>query len=94
MIDNEGKVSIIHFIFGIILGILANYVYMAGLGMFSGIATIIFLFIGLIITGHITSAILGRNSLSQKQWLGSGVTAYFFTAIVFWIIAYNGIIVF
>ncbi|ABR56784.1 conserved hypothetical protein [Methanococcus aeolicus Nankai-3] len=92
MIDLEGKSAILHAIGGILFGLLANYVYGAGLGIASGLATLLFLFIGLVIMGHVSAMVLGRNSLSQKQWLGTGGTSYFFTAIVFWIISFNGVI--
>ena len=88
--DVEGKSAIIHTLGGIVFGILSNYVYNLGLGIFSGIVTMIFLTVGLLIVGHITALILGKDSLNQKQWLGCGVAPYFFTAIVFWILAYNG----
>ncbi|WP_292460779.1 hypothetical protein [Methanothermococcus sp.] len=90
--DLEGKSAVIHTIGGIIFGLLTNYIYTAGLGIFSGIASLLFLFVGLIITGHITAMIFGKESLSQKQWLGSGVVPYFFTAIVFWVLVYNGVL--
>ncbi|HIP15577.1 MAG TPA: hypothetical protein EYG77_00030 [Methanothermococcus okinawensis] len=89
--DVEGKSAIIHTLCGVIFGTLSNYVYNLGLGIFSGIVTMIFLTAGLLIVGHITALILGKDSLDQKQWLGCGVTPYFFTAIVFWILAYNGV---
>ncbi len=92
IMDLEGKSAIVHAIGGILFGLSVNYVYNAGLGMLSGIVSLIFLFIGLLIIGHLTAVLFGRESLSQKQWLGSGGVPYFFTAIVFWILAYNGII--
>ncbi len=90
--DIEGKSAIIHTIGGIIFGLSANYVYTAGLGMFSGIASLIFLLIGLLIFGHISAMVLGKESLNQKQWLGCGVVPYFFTSVVFWILVYNGVL--
>jgi hypothetical protein len=90
--DLEGKSALIHTIGGIIFGLSVNYIYTAGLGSFSGIVSLIFLFIGLLIMGHIAAVLFGRESLSQKQWLGSGGVPYFFTAVVFWILVYNGII--
>jgi len=89
--DVEGKCAIIHTLGGIVFGILANYVYNLGFGIFSGVVTLIFLTVGLLIVGHATALILGRDSLNQKQWFGCGVLPYFFTAIVFWILAYNGV---
>ncbi|HIP16996.1 MAG TPA: hypothetical protein EYG76_01660 [Methanothermococcus okinawensis] len=90
--DIEGKLTIIHAIGGILFGILANYVYNLGFGIFSGVATLLFLFLGLIIVGHISAMVFGSTSLTQKQWLGCGGMSYFFIAIVFWVLAYNGII--
>ncbi|AEH06805.1 EMC6-like membrane protein [Methanothermococcus okinawensis] len=90
--DLEGKTAIIHTIGGILFGLLANYIYTAGLGTLSGIVTLLFLFVGLIITGHITAMIVGKGSLSQKQWLGSGGVSYFFTSVVFWVLVYNGVL--
>ena len=92
IMDLEGKSAIIHTIGGILFGLSANYVYTAGLGTLSGIVSLVFLFIGLLIVGHITAMLFGRESLSQKQWLGSGGAPYFFTAIGFWVLAYNGVI--
>ena len=88
----EKKLTIIHTIGGVLFGILSNYVYNLGFGIFSGIATLLFLFLGFIIVGHISAVILRGTNITQKQWLGCGGTSYFFIAIVFWVITYNGII--
>ncbi|MEO2117037.1 MAG: hypothetical protein ABGW92_01330 [Methanocaldococcus sp.] len=90
--DLEGKCCLIHTVGGIIFGYLANYVYTAGLGIFSGISTLIFLFIGAVIFGHISAKIFGEESLTQKQWLGCGVLPFFLVAIVVWILKFNGLI--
>ncbi|MCS3901646.1 DUF5379 family protein [Methanococcus voltae] len=83
------KVAIINAIFGIAFGYLANYIYTMGLGFLSGIAAFLFLFVGFIISGHLTSKVFGSKSMTQKQWLGGGLPIYFFIAIVFWVLAYN-----
>ncbi|NPA62327.1 MAG: hypothetical protein GXN95_02100 [Methanococci archaeon] len=90
--DLEGKCCSLHTIGGIVFGYLANYVYTAGLGMFSGIATLIFLFIGAVISGHLSAKLFGESSLNQKQWLSCGVLPFFLVAIVVWILKYNNLI--
>ncbi|MBP2144348.1 hypothetical protein J2127_001518 [Methanococcus voltae] len=87
----DEKLAILNGVFGVVFGYLANYVYTMGLGFLSGIATIVFLLIGFIVSGHVTSKLFGNKSMSQKQWLGGGLPIYFFIAIVFWVLAYNGI---
>ncbi|MBP2172765.1 DUF5379 family protein [Methanococcus voltae] len=87
----DAKLAILNGVFGVVFGYLANYVYTMGLGFLSGIATIVFLLIGFIVSGHVTSNLFGNKSMSQKQWLGGGLPIYFFIAIVFWVLAYNGI---
>ncbi|WP_423791968.1 hypothetical protein ACPB8Q_04345 [Methanocaldococcus indicus] len=88
----EGKCCLIHTIGGLIFGYFANYVYTSGLGIFSGITTLIYLFIGAVIFGHLTAKILGEESLNQKQWLSSGVFPFYLIAIIVWILKYNSII--
>ncbi len=90
--DSEGKCCLIHSIGGIIFGYFANYIYTLGLGIFSGIVTLIYLFIGAVIFGHITAKILGEKSLGQKQWLASGVFPFYLVSIIVWILKYNGVI--
>ncbi|MCQ6254675.1 EMC6-like membrane protein [Methanocaldococcus sp.] len=90
--DLEGKCCLIHTVGGIIFGYFANYVYTAGLGIFSGITTLIFLFIGSVIFGHISAKLFGSESLTQKQWLGCGVLPFFLVAIIVWILKFNGLI--
>jgi len=89
--DLDAKVSIIHAIFGAIFGYLTNYVYTFGLGAFSGVSSFTFMLIGLLITGHITALVFGRESMNQKDWMGSGVVPFFFIWVVFWIMTYNGV---
>lgn len=88
--DLDGKVAILHTVGGSIFGLLTNYVYLSGLGFFSGLAALLFMIFGLLITGHITAFIFGRESMNEKQWLGSGVVPFFFTWVVFWVLKYNG----
>ncbi|WP_456471614.1 EMC6-like membrane protein [Methanocaldococcus sp.] len=92
MLDVEGKCCLIHTIGGIIFGYFANNIYTLGLGMFSGVATLIFIFIGSVIFGHISAKILGEESIDQKQWFSCGVLPFFLVAIIVWILKYNGII--
>ncbi|AVB76248.1 DUF5379 domain-containing protein [Methanococcus maripaludis] len=87
----DAKVSIFHAIFGAAFGYLTNYVYTFGLGMFSGVASFVFMLITLVITGNLASMIFGRESMNQKEWMGSGVVPFFFIWLVFWIMTYNGV---
>ncbi|EHP87591.1 hypothetical protein MetfoDRAFT_0712 [Methanotorris formicicus Mc-S-70] len=92
MIDLEGKVAVIHAIGGAVAGYLTNYVYTVGLGSLSGIVAFIFMIVALLITGHITAILFGRESMNQKQWFGSGVVPFFFVWAVFWVLKFNGVI--
>ena len=64
MIDLEGKVAVIHAIGGAVAGYLTNYVYTLGLGSLSGIVAFIFMIVALLITGHITAILFGRESMN------------------------------
>ncbi|ABR55133.1 conserved hypothetical protein [Methanococcus vannielii SB] len=88
----DAKVTIIHAVFGAVFGYLTNYVYTYGLGIFSGISSFVFMFIALLITGHITAFIFGKESMNQKDWLGSGLVPFFFIGMVFWVMSYNGVL--
>ncbi|ENN96170.1 hypothetical protein J422_03908 [Methanocaldococcus villosus KIN24-T80] len=90
--DIEGKCCTIHTFGGIIFGYLANYIYLMGLGIFSGIVTLLFLFFGAVIFGHITAKIFGEKCLNQKQWFSCGLLPFYLVAIIVWILKYNNII--
>ncbi len=93
MVSIYTKSGLIHTVSGIIFGIIANTIYTnIGLGVFSGIITMIFLIIGFIISGHITAIVVGKDALKQNEWFSGDGPVYFFMSIVFWTMAYNGVL--